>query len=115
MSSVPPPPSPDHDPAAPPPRPAAGSAPWQTAHVKRARTPEEAIDAEVRSNLIGTAIFISLIVLLRWASGRPGPTEAINEVGSVLLILADLAALVLITLEPFHLKRKNKAAAGGGQ
>ena len=113
MSSTPPPPLPNHSDAPPPPRPQPALAPYQKARVKPAKTPEEKVNAEVRSNLIGAGIFIGLMVLVQWASRRPARAEVIDEVGSILLFLADLAAVVLITLEPFHLRRRKAAAAAG--
>ena len=109
---VAPPPLPHHDETLPPPRATPAPAPYQVARVK---TPEEQVNAEVRTNLIGTAILVGLMVLVLWASHRPARTEVINRAGSLLLMLADLVAVVLITLEPFHLRRKKSApvAAGG--
>ena len=109
MPSAPPPPLPNHSPTPPPP--VAAFATYQSVQPKPPKTPEELVNAEVRSNVIGAAIFLGLIVLVQWASRRPARTEVINEVGSTLLVLGDLVIVVLITLEPFHLKRKNKAAA----
>ena len=107
---VAPPPLPNHDDTLPPPRAMPVPAPYQVARVK---TPEEQVNAEVRTNLIGTAIFVGLMVLVLWASHRPARTEVIDKVGSLLLMLADLVAVVLITLEPFHLRRKKAAPAAG--
>jgi hypothetical protein len=71
-------------------------------------TLQQAIAAEIRHNIIGAVIFLTLTFLIVWGSHH-GKKEVIDETGATLTLIGDAILFILITLEPFQQLRRRKA------
>jgi hypothetical protein len=62
-------------------------------------TREQSVAHEIRSNVIGAIIFLTLTAIVLWSSHTSRRTEVMQDVGSTLLALGDIVFLVLITFD----------------
>ncbi len=78
---------------------------------KPPRTPQQLRTAEIRIYTVIALIAFTLAVLLLWAAHHKASKEAIESVILLLVLLGDLVLFILITIEPFYVRRKRKASA----